>query len=318
MLFNSIPVGMTDANVAFNQDVKAITSKEIDMKYLLYSLKSAEHKLLSLVVGTGIGAGKLELDDLKKLDIVIPTKDEQEKVAEFLAAVDKRIAALDKKIELLKQYKKGVMQTIFTQKLRFKDENGKLYQKWENDRLGNLCSTAKSGGTPTVTKRSYYVNGEIPFLAISDITEQGKYLTRTSKRINELGLKSSAAWLVPVSSLIYSMYASVGLVAINKIPLATSQAVINLVPDDSKIVLDYLYYYLTYYKSKIHKFIETGTQGNLNAQTVKALSVPLPHVDEQQKIADFLTALDDKIKLEESKLEQAKNLKKALLQQMFV
>ena len=74
--------------------------------------------------------------------------------------------------------------------------------------------------------------------------------------------------------------------------------------------------YLT--TKNIYKFIETGTQGNLNAQTVKSLKVNLPHVEEQTKIATFLTSIDIKIDQNNKQLDQAKQLKKALLQQMFV
>ena len=113
------------------------------------------------------------------------------------------------------------------------------------------------------------------------------------------------------------MYASVGFVSINKIPLATSQAVINLILKD-EAVTEFIYYYLMDYKQYIHRFIETGTQGNLNAQTVKSLKINLPCLKEQTKIANFLSEIDSKIEQVQKQLSSTKEFKKALLQQMFV
>lgn len=310
------PVRVLSDNFAI-KNVALIKPKSLPTEYLIQYLNSPIITKQFHQKNAGGTQKFIALGDIRLLNIGIASKPEQEKIADFLTAVDERIGKIEKKLELLQQYKKGVMQKIFTQQIRFKDEDGNLYPEWIEKKLGSLCQIAKSGGTPTATNRSYYNNGNIPFLAISDITEQGKYLTRTSKFINESGLKNSASWIVPVGSLIYSMYASVGFVSINKIPMATSQAVINLVPN-SQVSVEFLYYFLSDYKRKVHRFIETGTQGNLNAQTVKNIPVSLPYSEEQQKIAIFLAALDDKIKAEQTRLAAAKQWKKGLLQRMFV
>ena len=126
-------------------------------------------------------------------------------------------------------------------------------------RLDTLFSKGKAGGTPTSTNKEYY-NGEIPFLSINDITKQGKYVRYTENHLSRSGLENSSAWVVPEYSLIISMYASVGLVTINEVPITTSQAMFAMQLRD-KDLLDYLYYYLSYFKYRhIHKFLETGTQ----------------------------------------------------------
>jgi len=163
--------------------------------------------------------------------------------------VDSKIEQLTQKQTLLQDYKKGVMQKIFSQEIRFKADDGSAFAEWEEKKLGDLCSTAKSGGTPTSTNKDYY-NGDIPFLAISDITKQGKYVTFASRKVAQEGLNNSASWIVPINTIIYSMYASVGFVTINKIPLATSQAVINLIVKEN-IDVEFVYYYLLDYKKYI-------------------------------------------------------------------
>jgi len=203
---------------------------------------------------------------------------------------------------------RGIKGSFFITGRAFKEE-------WKEVKLGELCKVAKSGGTPTSTNKSYY-DGNIPFLAISDITKQGKYLTYTSKKISLLGLDNSASWLVPINTIIYSMYASVGFVSINKIPLATSQAVINLILKDT-VDIEFIYYFLLDYKKYIHKYIETGTQGNLNAKTVKSLKIKLPTLQEQQKIAQVLSNADKEIELLKDELQELKKQKKGLMQKLL-
>jgi len=188
---------------------------------------------------------------------------------------------------------------------------------WEEKKLGDICKKARSGGTPKSTNRDFY-NGNIPFLSIADMTKSGKNIFKTEKKITKLGLDNSSAWIVPKQSIVYSMYASVGFVAINKIELATSQAMINLIPKRNEIVLEYFYYYLLFFKRFVYRFIETGTQGNLNAQIVKNLDIPIPSLSEQEKIAFFLTSLDDIINSTGQKITALEKWKKGLMQKMFV
>lgn len=310
-----VPKDFTSGNLNQHVCIIRLNDTSSHLVHIILSKPRSLHELLK--TQTGGGKEGLNFQAVRSFKVALPSKPEQEKIADFLTAVDERIGVGEKKLELLETYKRGAMQKIFSQQIRFKDENGSPYPDWEEKKLGEVCKTAKSGGTPTATNRKYYNGGEIPFLAISDITEQGKFLTKTSKFITEEGLKNSASWVVPDNSIIYSMYASVGLPAINKIPIATSQAVINLIPND-KATTEFLYYFLLNYKRFVHRFVETGTQGNLNAQTVKNIPISLPSVEEQQKIADFLTALDEKITAEKSKLTAAREFKKALLQRMFV
>ena len=269
----------------------------------------------TIVVGGAIPT--LSQKELGKFQVYSPTRNELQKINSLFSLLDQKINLLTKKKEALETYKKGLMQKIFSQELRFKREDGSDFPEWATETLDKLCSKCKSGGTPKSTIAEYY-NGNIPFLAISDITEQGKYLRSTSKSISELGIENSASWIVPKHSLIYSMYASVGFVSINLIPLATSQAVLNLIVDERICLTEYLYYWLYQFQKNVHVFVTTGTQGNLNAQTVKSFQVDLPSIKEQEKIILTLSKIDEQISLMHTQIENAATLKKGLLQQMFV
>ena len=273
-------------------------------------------KIQIQLLSQGVAQDNLNQEKLSNIEFSFPTLVEQKKIAGFLSAVDEKLQQLKEKKTLLEQYKKGVMQQIFNQEIRFKDDDGNEYPDWEEKSLGDICEIARSGGTPTSTKKEYY-NGDIPFLSISDMTTQGKYLNFTSNHISKFGLENSSSWIVPANSIIYSMYASVGFVAINKIPMATSQAVLNLILKDY-VSTEFIYYTLVDFQKKLAKFITTGTQGNLNAQTVKDFELTLPSISEQTKIANFLSAIDENINNINHQLTLTEQWKKGLLQKMFV
>ena len=254
---------------------------------------------------------------LEKVNINLPSIPEQEKIASFLSKVDLKIKKLEKKQELWKVYKKDMMHQIFSQELRFKAANGDNFPDWGDITFGEIFKYGKAGGTPTSTERKYY-GGNIPFLSISDMTSQGKYISSATKQLTNDGLENSSAWIVPKNSLLYSIYASVGSVAINKVDISTSQAIFGIVLKENISNLEYVYYYLLDYKKYINRFIETGTQGNLNAKTVRNLIIKLPKTQEQEKIANFLSDIDCKIELLYKVLMINKEFKKGLLQQMFV
>ena len=237
--------------------------------------------------------------------IGVPSKDEQAKIAKLLIAIDKRIATQNKIIEDLKKLKSAISKQVFTQ-----EPNG-----WS--RLDTLFSKGKAGGTPTSTNKEYY-NGEIPILSINDITKQGKYVRYTENHLSQSGLENSSAWIVPKYSLIMSMYASVGLVTINEIPTTTSQAMFAMQLKD-KGLLDYLYYYLSFFKYHyIHKYLETGTQSNINADIIRGIMIPTYGHSRNMEIASTLQGIDVKIDNELSVLKLFNRQKNYLLSQMFI
>lgn len=256
--------------------------------------------------------------NLSAVNVRMPHIEEQQKIADFLSTVDEVIAQSEAEVQNLEQQKKAAMQKIFSQELRFKCEDGTEYPEWEENSLKEICSFMRSGGTPKSTNKEYY-NGNIPFLSISDMTKSGKYISETDKHISEEGLNNSTAWLVPKESIILSMYASYGKVCINNIELTTSQAMISLIIKDDAC-LEYVYQFLLHLDNiKYWKtFIKTGTQANITAEIVKNVVVFIPCLEEQQKIADFLSAYDEAISYAKQEFEHWKQLKKGLLQQMFV
>ena len=257
------------------------------------------------ILANGFKVFGISKNDICKLNVRIPSKIEQEKISKFLIFLDKKMELQKRKVDALKIYKRGLLYKIFN-------------KNTPNFKIKDILILGKSGGTPKSTNPSYY-NGKIPFLSITDMTSQGKYIKQTEKHISYEGLNNSSAWLLPINTLILSMYASYGLVSINKIELSTSQAMFNMILKED-INIEYIYYYLNYLREThfYDELVSTGTQSNLNADKVKNIPIYLPTKSEQDMISTLFNTFDKKIKLEENDLNNLTMFKKSLLQQMFI
>lgn len=308
----------TNEDVYIGGDLNILTPKEDDGKFISLSLNGVNKRNMAKLA-QGKTVVHLYNNDIKTLNINLPKKiQEQQKIGEFFSELDRQIELEEQKLAKLEEQKKGYMQKIFSQELGFKDENGNEYPTWQSYKLGNLYKKGKAGGTPKSTESKYY-NGEVPFLSISDITEQGKFIMNTEKSITQEGVDNSTAWLVPVNSINYAMYASVGYLSINKIEVATSQAIFNMVFEDNNLV-EYIYYYLNHIRDKgiLEKLVGTGTQSNLSASIMKSMYIKLPDYEEMVKITDFLSKVDKLIEKQNQKIDGLKERKKGFLQKMFV
>ena len=188
---------------------------------------------------------------------------------------------------------------------------------WEKVKLADLIIKGGSGGTPNTSKEEYY-KGRIPFLSISDITNSNGYIYRTEKSISELGLNSSAAWIVPAEALTLAMYASVGKVAILKKDIATSQAFYNMIFSGLG-TRDFVYYYLKKFDrdNLWNPLISTGTQANLNAKKIRNLEIYLPPLPEQQAIAATLSYFDEHIDNLSELIEKKKAIRDGALEDLL-
>lgn len=269
-----------------------------------YLLKSPSSRKSIIRLGAGAQHYNIGQENIKTLNFCFPDEIEQAKIACLFSKIDERIQTQSKIIDDYVSLKNYLLKSFF------QEFN-------EYDKLSTLIKFGKAGGTPKSTVKDYY-DGDIPFLSISDITNQGKYIKHTIKHISQKGLNNSSAWLVPKNSLILSMYASVGLPTINRVPLATSQAMISMVLKNQHEV-EFIYYYLCYFKKyKIRTFLETGTQSNINADIVKSIKIPKIKKDEKEKITDLLIKIDQLIDNEKQILDFHKKEKKYLLKNMFI
>ena len=182
--------------------------------------------------------------------------------------------------------------------------------------LSDICTKITSGGTP-LTKRDDYYGGGIPWLRTQEVNFGNIY--STEKTITELGLKNSSAKIIPEDSVIVAMYgATAGRSAINKIPLATNQACCNLIIDNNKADYRFVYYYLVNSYEKLLSAAVGAAQQNLGSKQISAMTINLPPLYQQKKIADILSSLDEKIELNRRMNETLEQLGQTLFRHYFV
>ena len=236
---------------------------------------------------------RLYNDDIRSLIIEFPTeKEEQQKIGDFFMLLDKRIEQQEQKIALLKDYKKGMMQKIFSQKIRFKDENGNDYPDWEEKKLGEVCRVKSSQLTNNVVEAigKYPVYGANSIVGYTENYEVDKYISIVKDgagvgRIAFINNKSSV--------------------------LGTLQYLIGI-----EITTEFLYVLLSNVNFKLY---QTGTTiPHIYFKDYSKMIIDIPCQLEQEKISSFLFAMDLNLENQEAILNNLKEQKQGLLRKMFV
>lgn len=298
MLFNKIPVGIALRDLAFNQDVKSITPiSTLESKYVLYWFISKENVLMDLVSGTGIGAGKLDISDLQAQKFIYPSLPEQQKIASFLSAVDEKLQALKKKKSLLERYKKGVMQKIFSLELRFKADGGNDFPEWEVKKLGDCLDYIQP--TKYLVESTEYDNSySTPVLTAGKTFILG--YTNETKGIFEDNL--------PV--IIFDDFTTA--TQFVDFPFKAKSSAMKILVAKENVSIKFIYETMQILKYEI------GGHERHWISKFTLLDISLPSLEEQTKIANFLSAIDEKIHQVQGQIEKMEVWKKGLLQKMFV
>lgn len=308
--FNQIGrTGILNIKATTNQAISALIKKDDYNSKFLQSYLNFNVKQWRRFAASSRKDPNITKKDIEKFKIPYTCREEQEKIGTFFSKLDRQIELEEKKLELLEQQKKGYMQKIFSQELRFKDEKGNNYPNWKSYQLGEITKTF-SGGTPKSNNSNYY-NGDIPFIRSGEISKQF-----TELKITENALNNSSAKLVEKGDLLYALYgATSGEVAISKINGAINQAVLCIKSEES---INFLLNFLRLQKQHILKTYIQGGQGNLSASIVKGITIKLPCKEEQTKIGNFLDKVENLIEKQTNKVESLKQRKQGLLQKMFV
>jgi len=258
--------------------------------------------------------------NLKKFKTIFPAKSEQQKIASFLTAVDTKIEQLSKKQALLGEYKKGLTQQIFSQAIRFKADDGSDFPDWKEKKLENVLKRTSTGLNPRQNFKLGY--GENYYVTIKNISN-GKLDFSKCERIDENAMTMIANRSdLSKGDLIMSSIGNVGeSYLLDKEPenWNINESVFML--RASELMLpQFLYFIITNEQSKW--YLESNSTGSsfksIKLGELKLLPLGLPSLEEQTKIANFLSSIDTKIEQVGKQLDESKQFKKALLQQMFV
>ncbi|MCI6151972.1 MAG: restriction endonuclease subunit S [Fusobacterium perfoetens] len=267
----------------------------INSKFIYQYLRSESFKRKLEKELVGSDQPYIKSDLFKIIKIYSGKYFEQEKIANFLSSIDKKISLTEEKLELFREYKKGVMQKIFSQELRFKDNEGNDYPEWEEKRLGDILIVTTSNisqnnldenvGVYTI----YGANGKI------------KNIDFYEKEKEYIGIVKDGAG---VGRTFYCEKKSSVLSTLNYLEIKENNN------------LKFCYYVLK--NIDFTKYIVGSSIPHIYFKDYKNEKISLPILEEQEKIANFLSSIDEKIEKIENELENLKEFKKGLLQQMFV
>ena len=269
--------------------------------YFFKACKSFQISRQIKIVAFGSAQPQLTVKEINKIKISLPAKPEQQKIAAFLTAVDNKIEQLSTKQVLLGEYKKGLMQQIFSQAIRFKADDGSDFPDWEEKRLGGcILENQKS---------------QIQVNFVSDNTE------RDDVNIYPFFTSGNKALFTdsPIVEGDNIFLSTGGIATINfysgKGSYSTDVFCISSVSENTR----FIYYYLLSILIKIDRklFYGSGLK-HLDKKAFRKIITTLPALPEQTKIANFLSSVDSKIEQVGKQLDESKQFKKALLQRMFV
>lgn len=260
----------------------------------------------------GAAQDNLNQEKLSNIEFVFPELKEQTKIASFLTAVDDRLQALKQKKKLLEQYKKGVMQKIFSQKLRFKDDNGNEYPDWEEKKLGDvLVKNSKKNKNQefklvqSVSNKRGFVNQDEYFedriIASKDLSnyyviQKGDFAYNPSR--------------IDVGSLAYKFDDNTSVIS----PLYISFKAVGVSLADAFLLE---WFTTQQFTRQMNSSFEGSVRNTLSYESLRKIDITFPCIEEQTKISNFLSAIDDKINHCQAQVEKTEVWKKGLLQQMF-
>ncbi len=263
--------------------------------FLYYNFITSHSRKQFIIRGKTTTMTTIGQSDIASVKIIIPSKQEQEKIASFLSSVDSSIEQLTKKEKLLREYKKGVMQKIFNQEVRFKNDDGSGFPEWVETKLGEVSKIT----TGSSNREDSSLDGEYTFFDRSE-----------DIRTSDIFLFDGEAVIVAGEGQQFIPKYFIGKFDLHQRTYAIMQF--------NGAVGKFIYYLI--YKNQNYFLSQAvgSTVKSLRLPMFQKMSINLPSLKEQTKIANFLSSLDTKIEQANQQLKLTKEFKKALLQQMFV
>jgi len=316
-------VAILNIEATTNQACAAIKLKDgLNSHFVFQNLMNRYEEIRDL--SNDGGQKNLSAGIIKDILISFPSKLEQTKIASFLSTVDEKISQLTRKHELLSQYKQGMMQKLFSQQIRFKVDDGSEFGEWKDHKIFDLAKdrTLNNGVFNDQNKvgTGYKLINVLDMYIKRDIDESKLSLLDLDKKEFEKNKVNYGDIFFTRSSLVKEG------IAFSNVYLGVSNDItydghlIKLSPDLNTVEPKFLNYCLkvAYVRKQLIQGGKTATMTTIGQQEVGNTLVKMPCLEEQTKIANFLSAIDQKIEVVAQQIEQAKQWKKGLLQQMFV
>ncbi|QKJ24527.1 restriction endonuclease subunit S [Poseidonibacter lekithochrous] len=302
-------LAITKNELIINQQLHAfLPNRNINVEFLFYSLLTQKKYMVKVATKTTLLY--MNKNSCNSIPIKFPSKQEQEKIASFLSAVDKKIEKLEEKIALQEKYKKAMMQKLFLQEIRFKADDSSDFPAWEEKKLGDL--TKINQGLQIAISERYTEKVKDSYFYITN-----EFLRKGSSKKYFIK-EPSASVICNEDDVLMTRTGNTGQVVTNVNGAFHNNFFrINYFKNFDK---DFLVYFLRMRNTQnmILRYAGISTIPDLNHGDFYRLKIDLPSLKEQQKIANFLSSLDKKIEATKKQKQKAQEFKKGLLQQMFV
>ena len=307
--FNQIGrTGILNIKATTNQAISALIKKGNYNSKFLQSYLNFNVKQWRRFAASSRKDPNITKRDIEKFKIPYTCLEEQEKIGGFFSKIDRQIELEEKKLDLLEQQKRGYMQKIFSQELRFKDENGNKYPNWQTVKIGSILKERKERSGDGEMLSVTINHGIVKFDEIDRKDNSSKDKSNYKKVYkNDIAYNSMRMWQGASGKAEFDGIVSPAYTVVTPIENINSSFI--------------AYYFKTH--NMIHKF-RINSQGltsdtwNLKYKQLKDIKISICSKEEQDKIADLLTILDTRIKKQNHKLEILNINKKGLLQKMFV
>ena len=280
-------------------------NKNISTEFMYYYLSSINIEKYGVQAAKGITLNK---NSLSSIPVKIPSINSKIKIAYFLSEIDTKIALMEQKKSEIINLKKCFIHKIFDD-----------FLKNNNDfPLMNFSDLTKQiiGGSTPQTKNLLFWNGNINWFTPSEVGES-KYLYESKRKITKLGVEKSSVKLIPKNSIILTTRATIGRKSITTEESTTNQGCHSLILKDN-VDINFIYYLLDSIQNELIRKSVGSTFIEINKKEIENISIKVPPYKIQQKIGDFLSSIDKKIKLTSKQVELMKMYKNGLLQKMFI
>lgn len=288
----------------------------VNAKYFYYYFsKKFFDRVMAMTAKNSVDSVRLEM--ISDMEITIPQLEEQEKIVKILSTLDQQITLHQRKLDKLKSVKQAYLSEMFpaegerVPKRRFPG----FTDDWELRKLGELAEIVRGASPRPIQDPKWFdEQSEIGWLRISDVTEQDGRIYHLEQKISKLGQQKTRVLVEP--HLLLSIAATVGKPVVNYVKTGVHDGfLIFLEPCFEQ---EFMFQWLEMFRSYWSKYGQPGSQVNLNSDLVKKQELSIPTLPEQETIGTFFSSLDRHITLHQRKLEKLKNLKKALLNELFV
>jgi type I restriction enzyme S subunit len=293
-----------------------ISKDTVDNKLLYQILKFKQEILMKLRVGSGLP--NIQKRSLSEFPILLPPIQEQRKIAEILMAVDEDIQKTEGVIRAAEKLKKGLMQQLFTRGIshtKFKKTKlGEIPEEWEVMKLGEVASIERGKFSHRPRNAPEFYGGKYPFIQTGDVVNSGGKITTYSQTLNEKGL--SVSRMFKKGTIVMTIAANIGDTGILEFDSCFPDSLVGISPNASMNAV-FLEYYLRTRKEYLNSISTQSAQKNINLQKLGPTLVVKPCIEEQEKIAEILSAIDEKISINKKLKAKLTKLKKGLMQDLL-